>query len=476
MRDLSVTFKLWLAFAALVLAALLPPSIALSRLLTGFYHHQVTDPLVYHTRRLAEMVAMGSAGLAMAPMMGQMVGAEVQVVDAEGRPVAFPGAGRTPLDPALVHRALQGESFVVHARLPAVGAADRAADRSAYLVSAAPVGNPQAPTGAAFLLVPASPLEEALTGARRLLLLTLAGTGLLAAAAAILLSRTLVQPLWQMEQATQAMARGDYQARVPLTGSDEIGRLAAAINTLAASLQRYDRTRREFLANVAHELRTPLSYLRGYSQALAEGMVQDEEDRRRYLQIIQEESARLARLVDDLMDLAAMEEGGRAVLRLAPLDPAVPIAQAVGALQPSAQAKGVHLALSLPPQLPQVLADGARVQQVVLNLLDNALRHTPSGGTVTVAATADGRQVRVTVSDTGPGIPPEELEAIWDRFHKVDRSRSGGGRGLGLAIVRSIVRAHGGDVGAVSSPGGGSTFWFTVPVASGSPETDTRAE
>lgn len=499
LERMSVVVKLWLAFVGLVLVVLLPPGLTLNRMLVEFYQSQVTDPLVFHTERISEMVAHGPDMLVMAPMMGQMAGAEVYAVDDVGRPLRFPGAAATKPPAQVVERALGGQSLVVRGRGP---------DGQILLMAAAPVPGRDRPAGAVVLLAPAAPLEKALGTARRVLVLAVIGTALLAGGLALLLSRTLVRPLVHMEQATRAMARGQFASRVDIQGSDEIGRLGQAVNALAADLQRFEQTRREFLANVAHELRTPLSYVRGYSQALAEGVVTNEEDRVRYLKIIQEEAARLGGLVEELMDLAAMEEGGVLTLSTAPLDLAVPVTQAVANLQPDAREKGVALKAELPPELPSVQADGSRVQQVLLNLLDNALRHTPPGGAVQVTAEidlspldgrpgdqrgheaghgtvheadhraarsgelrgADGaaperKWVRVRVRDTGPGIPPEELDAIWDRFHKVDRSRAAGGRGLGLSIVRSIVRAHGGEVGAESTPGSGSLFWFTLPVA-----------
>jgi signal transduction histidine kinase len=228
---------------------------------------------------------------------------------------------------------------------------------------------------------------------------------------------------------------------------------------MTAQLEGYEQRRREFLANVAHELRTPLSYIRGYSQAVAEGLVTNEEDRNRYLHIVQEESVRIGRLVDDLMDLTQMDEGQLSFDRQ-PLDLSLPVEQAVAAIRPLAEEKGVHLEFSLPHDLPQPEADGGRIQQVVFNLVDNALRHTPAAGQVTVGARREDGSVVVTIADTGEGIPPEELPLVFERFRK----RHSSGRGLGLAIVRSIIRAHGGEVGVSSEVGRGSTFWFRLPI------------
>lgn len=451
MRRLSVVGKLWLAFTALILVVLVPLEVALDRLLTDFYGRQVTEPLLYHSRQLAEMMMMDPDAIHMAPAMGKMVGGEVMVIDSAGRHVPFPGSsGLTPPAPA-VAAARAGSTYV--------------GQSGEYIVAAAPIQNGG---GTVLLLAPAGPVKHSLDLARRFLWSAGVGTLVAGGALALWLSRSLLRPVIAIEQATRRIARGDFTTRVEVPSADEIGRLAGAVNQMTGQLEAYESRRREFLANVAHELRTPLSYIRGYTQAMSEGLVTQPEEQERYQRIIQEEAVRLGRLVDDLMDLAQLEEGQMS-MDLSPLDLRLPLEQAAATIRPLAEEKGVTVTASVPDGLPHPLADGGRVQQVVFNLLDNALRHTPAGGSVSVTARATGDLLTVQVSDSGPGIEADALPLVFERFHR----RHSSGRGLGLAIVRSIVRAHGGEVGVESRPGEGATFWFTLPTGSVVHETQT---
>lgn len=446
MRKLSIVARLWLTFTALILVVMVPLEVALGRLLTDFYGSQVTEPLLYHSRQLADLLASDPATLDMAPIMGHMVGGEVLVLDRTGNPVDFPGASATPAPPQAVAVVGKGAPFVGEIPL----------DRGSFIVTAVPV---RQNFGAVVLLAPAAPLKQSLSLARRYLLLAGSGTLLLGTGLALMLARSVLRPVIAIEQATVRIARGDFSTRVDVEAGDELGKLAGAVNQMTARLEGYEKRRREFLANVAHELRTPLSYIRGYAQAVAEGFVKTPEERDRYLHIVQEESVRIGRLVDDLMDMAQMDEG-QLSFDLQPLDLGLPIGQAAAAIRPQAEEKQVTLDVNLPADLPHPMADGGRIQQVVFNLLDNGLRHTPAGGRLAVSARRDGGQVIVSVADTGEGIPPEELPLVFERFRK----RHSQGRGLGLAIVRTIVRGHGGEVSVTSTPGRGSTFSFTLPV------------
>lgn len=438
----NIVAKLWAAFVVLILVVMVPLELALDHLLTDFYANQVTEPLLFHATQLADMLSMDPTSLSVAPMMGRMVGGDVIVVDAGGKPITFAGSSTVEPPKGAVDAALAGHTYT--------------GQSNGYIVSAAPVAHQG---GAVLLLAPQQPVIRSLTTARRYLRLATFGTLAAATILALLISRSLMRPLLAIEHATGAIAQGDFSTRVKVTTSDEIGRLAGAVNAMTAQLESFEKRRRAFLANVAHELRTPLSYIRGYTQAIAAGLVPAQEDRERYGRIVYEESVRLGRLVDDLMDMAQIDEGQLAMDRV-PLDLRVPVEQAAATVRPQAEAKGVTLRVELAAGLPQPLADGGRIQQVVFNLLDNGLRYTPEGGTLTVSAVAEGRWVTVRVRDTGPGIDPEALPLIFERFER----RHSSGRGLGLAIVRSIVKAHGGEVGVENRPGEGATFWFRLPL------------
>jgi len=437
----GIVVKLAMAFIGLVLVVLVPLEFALGRLLTDFYASQVMEPLLYHSAQLADMLAMDPTAISLAPVMARMAGGEVLVLDASGRPIPFEGSSSLAPPQEAVTAALGGSTYE--------GRIGRT------IVTAVPVPHVG---GAVLLLSPSEPVTRSLQTALRYLRLAAVGTMLVGTILAILFSRSLLRPVLAIEQATRSIAQGDFSTRVKVRSADEIGRLAEAVNAMTAQLDAFERRRQEFLANVAHELRTPLSYIRGYTQAIAQGLVPAEEDRERYSKVIYEEAVRLGRLVDDLMDLAQLEEGKMGMV-MSDVDLHLPIEQAAATVRPRAEEKGVTLTVDLPPDLPQIVADGGRIQQVVFNLLDNGLRHTPPGGSLNVSASSDAKWVIVRVKDTGQGIDPDALPLIFERFER----HQSNGRGLGLAIVRSIVRAHSGEVGVENHPGEGATFWFRLP-------------
>lgn len=249
---------------------------------------------------------------------------------------------------------------------------------------------------------------------------------------------------------------------VPLENPGAEGVLLALHDLSEA--RRVNTTRREFVANVSHELRTPLAAVRAAADTLEGGALDDPSAARQFLARIQREVDRMGRLVQELLELSRLESGQER-LNLEPASIQAAVAEALERHHAQAEAAGVALNARLPDALPLVLADGERLQQVLSNLLDNALKFTPRGGSVTVSASEEPGKVWVSVSDTGTGIPDEHLPHIFERFYKVDRSRSGEGVGLGLAISRHIVYAHGGDMKVSSREGEGSTFSFSLPKA-----------
>jgi two-component system phosphate regulon sensor histidine kinase PhoR len=231
-------------------------------------------------------------------------------------------------------------------------------------------------------------------------------------------------------------------------------------------LRRLERIRQDFVANVSHELRTPLSSIKGYAETLYDGKVKDAKEQQEFLGIVYRESDRLAKLIDDLLDLSKIESG-RMSLVLLPVDLGPLANRTRGVVEKLAREKSIKIDIEIPPDLPKTLADERRISQVLLNLLDNAIKYTPDGGSVKVSAFRKDDFVQVDVSDTGVGIPEPDLYRIFERFYRVDkgRSRELGGTGLGLSIVKHIVQAHGGQVWVKSEAGRGSTFSFTVPKA-----------
>jgi len=276
------------------------------------------------------------------------------------------------------------------------------------------------------------------------------------------LSRRISRPLVDLTEATRAVAAGDLDVRVPARYPGEVGELAVSFNRMAKELARADELRRNLTADVAHELRTPLSIIRGKLEGVLDGIYPATPD---HLQPILEETELLTQLVEDLR-LLALAEAEQLALEKRPVDVGDLLRDAHVNFYPQASDRGVTLTLDLVPDLVEVVGDWRRIVQVLGNLLTNALRHTPEGGCVTLAAVALPGMVEVTVSDTGIGIPAEELSYIFERFWRGEKSRSrtGGGTGLGLAIAKHLVELHGGTIDVQSAPGEGSTFRFTLPV------------
>jgi len=291
--------------------------------------------------------------------------------------------------------------------------------------------------------------------------------GLIAAAIALILtfflSRRILAPVKSLTSTARLLGQGDFSQRVDVKDRSELGELADTFNLMANNLERTERLRRDMIADAAHELRTPLSNIRGYLEAIRDGVVKPDADTIRSLD---EEAVILSRLADDLQELS-LAEAGEMKLNCRTEDSTDLIRQAVDARTAQATAKGVSLSAELSGELPQIMVDSHRISQVLRNLLENAIAHTPEGGTISVTAAMKDDWLEISVTDNGEGIPPEDLPNVFERFYRVDRSRTRatGGNGLGLTIAKRLVEVHGGKIEARSEPGKGSSFSFTVPLA-----------
>jgi signal transduction histidine kinase len=281
---------------------------------------------------------------------------------------------------------------------------------------------------------------------------------------AYLVSRSVSAPLRQISDAAKAVAVGDFDHQIQPSGPDEVQSLALAFDEMTRRVEASHQAQRDFVANVSHELKTPLTSIQGFAQALMDGTADNEEAQQKAANIIYEESDRLRRLVDDLLDLARMD-AEQAVFMRRPVDLNALIQRVVDGLGVTAKERGVEL-VGLQQSLPPVIGDGDRLAQVLTNLIDNAIKHSRSGGQVRVEGQADQQWLVIRVIDQGQGIPPDELSRIFERFYQLDKARSGGrgrGAGLGLAISREIIRAHGGELTAESQMGVGSSFTIRLP-------------
>jgi len=306
------------------------------------------------------------------------------------------------------------------------------------------------------------------------ILTTGVGIAFVVVAFSLFMARRLTRPLASLTQAAEEMKAGNYNQRVEQPRSqDELGRLALTFNSMADKiaadvneLRQQEQLRRDLIANIAHDLITPLTAIQGYSEALGDDVISAPEQRHETAQLIGREVQRLRRLVSDMQNMTALESG-RVTLELAALNLHDLVAETLAVIAPECEQARIDVQNTLAPATPPVLADSDRITQVLLNLLDNARRHTPAGGQITLGARTEGRQLLTWISDTGTGIHPQDLSSIFERFYRVDRSRSAasGGSGLGLAIIKAIITAHSGTVWAQSAPGQGTTIFFTLPLA-----------
>ena len=327
------------------------------------------------------------------------------------------------------------------------------------------------PVGALYVGVPDSAgiaggiieKEGFLSSINRTLLLVAVVAGLGAVLLILGFSRRILAPVEAVTAAVRSMAAGDLSQRVEVATEDEIGDLARAFNSMADGLARLEQLRRNMVTDVAHELRTPLTNIRGYLDALQDGIVEPE---RHVIDSLHEEALLLSHLVDDLQDLSLAEAGQLRLERL-PVVLADVVDRAIGAFGSRAEVEGIALHATLPEEPVLVDVDPQRVGQVLRNLLENGLTHTPPGGQIDISARAGDEWVEVDVRDTGAGIAIEDLPCVFERFYRADKSRSRttGGAGLGLAIARQLVEAHGGRIGVESEPGQGTRFTFTLPLA-----------
>ena len=441
---LTFRVKLLLGYVALVAAAELLTVAALDRSLSQELVAQLARRLEGQALGAIEWVSVGRHPDEIARRLSHIVGARVTVLDAGG--------------------AVAGDSDPAHARedagaLPEVSAA-RAGHmgqdtRGDALYVAVPT-----PEGLVIrLAVPLSDVNNTISLMRQRLLLASALVFVLAVLLSLVAARVLVRPLIAMRDAAHKIAGGAYDVELPPGPADEFGDLARSLKTLSGQLDAREAMRRQFVGDISHEIRTPVAAIQGYAETLLAGRA-DAATTKEFLDIIHRHARRIGRLVEDLRFLSALEAGvpeERVRERVPLLDVAKLV---VATVRPHLEAKGAAVHIAVDPAVV-VLADPDHVERVLLNLVENAVKYGRDGGAVTVRAAArkDGRVI-VEVADDGPGIPPEHLGRVFDRFYRVDhgRSRDKGGTGLGLAIVKQLAEAMGGSASVESEVGKGARF------------------
>ena len=337
-----------------------------------------------------------------------------------------------------------------------------------YLAAAVTLTPARDPLGAAYVVVarPRASVTAAAAGELAPLLLEAGGVALVVAMLLVLLvSRSLTRPLTQLAAAAEDIAAGNYSRRVGFRGQDEIGTLGAAFDRMAEAVERARMVQREFLANVSHELKTPLTSLIGFSQALVDGSLRTKDERSRAANIVHEESERVLRMAQELLDLARVE-AGTISMHITAVDLGAQLQQELEIVRPRADARRLVLSLAVPAEIPPVAADPERLHQILDNLLDNAVKYAPDGSTVTASARLDGRAVETIVSNPA-GVHRPDPVRMFERFYRADPSRSAaaGGVGLGLAISKELASAMGGRLSADLTASGDLNLKLVLPTA-----------
>ncbi|PLR83680.1 sensor histidine kinase [Bacillus sp. V33-4] len=324
-----------------------------------------------------------------------------------------------------------------------------------YIISVSPI---EKNAGYVFMYYPSYILREIVLVLNVLIAVASIGIVLLAFGLIGILSRKLTKPLLTMKEATNEMASGKYKQKIAIKGNDEIAQLGNSIQKLGEQLQYYEDSRNDFLAAVSHEIRTPLTYIKGYSDILNKGIIKSSAEQAEYLKIINKEAKRISFLVNDLFEMSKLQVG-KFELNKEWANINTIIEKVISNLKPEAIKKDLVLNESIQTDLPAVQVDTQRMEQVLYNLIENGIKYTYHGG-ITVRSYVKKEFIAIEIKDTGIGIPQEDLAKIWERFYRVDQSRTRktGGTGLGLYVVKQIIESHGGDITVKSTENEGSVF------------------
>ncbi|WP_170287661.1 sensor histidine kinase [Aquibacillus halophilus] len=456
----KIVLKLGGTIMVLFLVVLLPLGFVANQIFTNFYYSQVQEEIEELAQKYANtIISLDDESIVnMFKTLADLTNKEIYITDAIGNVVADSGVRITNLSNQDISQLSEGE--------PVQKRFDDSRTESSYLGSGYPIIQSDTFVGGFFVLASVSDVEEPVEKVQDLLILSAVGALFLALGFTFVLSKKMSDPLLEMEQATREIAKGNLDIRVNIRSDDEVGSLGRAINDLAVETNRYRSNRREFFANISHELRTPISYLKGYTQVLKEGLYRSDNERIQYLTILEGESERMVRLIDDLFDLSKMEEG-KIDLQMKAINLTEVLETALLKVSMEVENKELALNKDIEGNIPFIKADSVRLEQIFTNLLGNAVRYTERGS-ITVRAWSEEKRMWVSIEDTGIGIPKEDLPLIFERFHRVEKSRSRelGGTGLGLAIVKNLIELQNGSITVSSELGKGTRFELRFPVAS----------
>lgn len=457
MKRKGITFKLGLAITMIILLVLIPLGYVINYILKNYFIAKAFEDLSLQCERLVNMITndeLNASYMVLNTM--KITNNHVMLLDASGKTVVQSNPEEHVHEMISVGdwQVLQSGSFIKK---------QITNTNPNFLLVGQPIIYKGKFSGAILILSSTEEISDSIAQVGKFVGLSVLGAILLALVFTLVFVRKFSNPLIEMEKATRRIAKGDLSVKVNETSKDELGSLARAINDLARDLKRFQDTRSEFFSSISHELKTPLTYIEGYVQLLNTETRLDMEQREQIVNIISSETRRLKGLVNDLMDLARLEEG-KFEFTLEWIDLSEVIDNAIDYVNLRAKNKGIDIIFK-EDNIPLLYLDGNRMQQVFINLLDNGIRYTKDGS-ITIELTSEETFVQIQIRDTGIGIPEEELPFIFDRFHRVEKSRSReyGGTGLGLAIVKRFVELQGGTIGVTSKIGEGTTFILKFPI------------
>ncbi|HEX2944646.1 MAG TPA: ATP-binding protein [Clostridia bacterium] len=461
----SMRFRLWAGMMALIVIVLILLWFFQIVFLGSFY----TGMQISNVKKEAERILESRQDIGRTEMENKLnalafqYNMSVEMIDSEGSTVFSAGStgmgGQMPMmmnssRVAVYQQAMTGKAVEVPLIHPRFG--------NRFMMIGLPVKATGSVTGVLILNLPLAPVEETASILKWQLLYI---TGILLIASLLisfLISKSFTRPILNIKKAAETMASGDFSVRIPSGKQDEIGKLAGTVNYMGEQLSKIDQLRKDLIANISHELRTPLSLIRGYAETIRDVTGNSPEKRDKQLDIIIDETERLSRIVDDILNLSQLQSG-YARLEKSRFSMRETLDAIVKRYHVLSEKTGVKIVLQCPEDVI-LEADRAKLEQVFYNLINNAFQHTPAGGMITVSAAAGETAVRFEISDTGSGIPEEDLPHIWERFYKADKtgSQKAAGTGLGLAIAKGVLEAHRADFGVRSKQGMGTTFWFEL--------------
>lgn len=452
----KIVLKLGIIMMCLILAVLLPLGFVADKIFTNFYYNQIIEEIGELSHKYAVSITSldDHTMINMFKNLAYFTNKEIYITNADGNVIAHTGI-QIPLTSNELRQLSKGESVQKDI--------EDGETNNVYLGYGHPIMISNTFEGVFFVLTSVENAHKPVHKVRDLLILSAVGAFFIGLGITFFLARKMSRPLLEMERATREIARGNLDVRVNTLPNDELGSLGKAINDLAVETNQYRANRSELFANISHELRTPITYLKGYANALKNNLYKTKEERQQYLTIIETESDHILRLVNDLFDLSKMEEG-QIGLQLEAVNLIEIMDTSISKVGIELEKKGLKLVIEIDKEDLIINADGNRLEQIFINLLVNAIQYT-SEGSIYIKAWGDKKYINIVIEDTGIGIPKEELPLIFERFHRVEKSRSRdyGGTGLGLAIVKNLVELQHGTITVSSERNKGTKFELSFP-------------